>query len=69
MLPHQETLEDLLKKTVNPNLGPALQMTETAVFCLGINIIGKNNNTCTVQACKFASVWFDQGFQIWVGWN
>ena len=33
--------------------------------------IGKNNNTRTVQAesSKFASVLFDQGFQIWVGWN
>ena len=33
--------------------------------------IGKNNNTHTVQAesSKFASVLFDQGFQIWVGWN
>ena len=33
--------------------------------------IGKNNNTRTVQAesSKFASVSFDQGFQIWVGWN
>ena len=29
------------------------------------------NDTCTVQgeSSKFASVWFDQGFQIWVGWN
>ena len=34
-------------------------------------IIGKNNNTRTVQAesSKFASVSFDHGFQIWVGWN
>ena len=33
--------------------------------------IGKNNNTRTVQAesSKFASVLFDQGFQIWIGWN
>ena len=33
--------------------------------------IGKNNNTRTVQTelSKFASVSFDQGFQIWVGWN
>ena len=33
--------------------------------------IGKNKNTRTVQAesSKFASVLFDQGFQIWVGWN
>ena len=33
--------------------------------------IGKNNNTRTVQAesSKFASVLFDQGFQVWVGWN
>ena len=35
------------------------------------SFIGKNNNTRTVQAesSKFASVLFDQGFQIWVGWN
>ena len=34
-------------------------------------VIGKNNNTFTVQAesFKFALVSFDQGFQIWVGWN
>ena len=33
--------------------------------------IGKNNNTHTVQAesSKFASVLFDQGFQIWVRRN
>ena len=33
--------------------------------------IGKDNDTRTVQAeiSKFASVSFDQGFQIWVGWN
>ena len=33
--------------------------------------IGKNSNTRTEQAesSKFASVLFDQGFQIWVGWN
>ena len=47
------------------------------VFCCKMNthqtfhLIGKNNNTRTVQAesSKFASVLFDQGFQIWVGWN
>ena len=33
--------------------------------------IGNNTNTRTVQteSPKFASVSFDQGFQIWVGWN
>jgi hypothetical protein len=33
--------------------------------------IGKNNNTRTVKAesSKFASVSFDQGFQIWIGCN
>ena len=32
---------------------------------------GKNNNAHNVQAesSKFASVLFDQGFQVWVGWN
>ena len=41
-----------------------------ALYCLYLPI-GKNNNTRTVQAesSKFASVLFDKGFQIWVGWN
>ena len=33
--------------------------------------IGKNKNTRTVlaESSRFASVLFDHGFQIWVGWN
>ena len=45
-------------------------LTTLSTNCMG-PLIGKNNNTRTVQAesSKFASVLFNQGFQIWVGWN
>ena len=32
-------------------------------------LIGKNNYTVWAVSCKFASVSFDLGFQIWVSWN
>ena len=41
------------------------------IFNFDYFVVWKNNNTRTGQALsfKFASVLFDQGFQIWVVWN
>jgi hypothetical protein len=65
-----------LSKIIRTTYIPAVLKIDICLLsCLPfVSKIGKNNNTCTVQAesSKFASVLFDQEFQIWLigtDWN